>query len=154
MNALFLLLATSLPAADPVPLLPPIVMGDLYRFPDCGTAMAATAFAGRHIDYLNVQCTVHPHGRGGWELRRDAAYERLRVWECLVRIHRHGEHDTQSRLADLGHLREMLGAEAFYFGNMPCPVPLEWFQDLPHPPPDRPAIPRHPDPPPGWRKPG
>ena len=153
MKASYFLLLSFLTMADPVPL-PPIVIGDLYRFPDYDMAMESVAFAGKHLDYLSMKYDCEPQHRWLWGPWRDEAYQRLMAWECLLRIHRYDTTKFETRLENLSRLRDMIGHDAFYFGNMPYCVPVEWFPEIGGPPPERPAIPKHPDPPKGWHKAG
>ena len=106
---------------------PPV--GDCFRFPDRTTVNELLAFNRAYRQYIDVRQPGEP--ARWWELRTalqetDYLYQ---VWDT-VRDARCEYYYVTVRRQALKRLREMLGEEAFYSGQLPPYVPMWRFPDI------------------------
>jgi hypothetical protein len=104
---------------------PPV--SDCERFPDRATVGDLLAFNRAYRECLTSRQAVEPARR--WELREalqetDRLYE---VWDAIGDARRDSWYVTFRRQA-LKRLRDLLGPEAYYTGNLPPHVPIWRFQ--------------------------
>ncbi len=106
---------------------PPV--GDCFRFPDRAVVNELLAFNRAYRQHIDVRQPVEL--LHWWELRvalqeTDRLYQ---VWDT-VRDARCDYYYVTVRRQALKRLREMVGAEAYYDGNLPPCVPLWRFQKI------------------------
>ncbi len=131
---LSLCLAQPPPLPPPVPFLPPIIATDLDRFPDKDFTREQWYWSQAHLEMSREQFAMAPHV---WQLRNlilDLEC-RERIWWNLKEAHSYRVRNNPSDVLDhLTALRDLLGPDAYYQGQMPCAVPWWTFRELTHTP--------------------
>lgn len=117
-----------MPKGEAPPPLPPCQLSDLSRFPDYPTACAALASIRAHLRWLDAEIAIAPKDRVAhlWAIKCEVvALEG--PWEKL----RFVTMPSVGPVSSLEELREMIGARAYYCGEMPGPRLLRCFRPLP-----------------------
>lgn len=114
---------------DDRPWLPPL--SDVVRFPDRAEAIAAVAWADRHLEWLEAQQAldlVYPEFWLAWIVDAKAA---VAPWRLLEAIHR-PPLLMESDRDRLDAIRDLIGEDAYRAGRIPPPVPPLWrFRNMP-----------------------
>lgn len=112
------------------PPLPPVSMGDLAQFPDLETTKKNLQLSMDHIFQLHLYVKTHGNGWGVREWQMEAR-ELGMIWEDLEIAWQGGYHawerGVEGHEGALRDLRKRIGAQAYYQGHMPPPVPVWRF---------------------------
>lgn len=106
----------------------PSVDVELQRFPPRAAVRANLDFATAHVAYLEARVALAPYRSDLAEWLSEARRLRL-AWNALDSAQIFCE--ETDRRCELDTLRELIGADAFFQGRMPPPVPLWRFTELP-----------------------
>jgi hypothetical protein len=122
------------PNPDPLP-----ALGEVERFPCHDAVTAALDLNYRHGQWLEAQQLLHPWQECWWRERREANDAVRRAWECLSEAQRAAwwyncrpewQPDEDPRRRALYNLRAVLGAEAWFSGRMPPPIPASHLHPI------------------------
>ena len=97
---------------------------DLMMFPNKQCANESLDFAVKHCEWLAQQRQFIGEDRQAW--REDAAWCK-RAWDLLDSAHRSWD---GSKVDNLRRMRDHIGHEAYYRGEMPPPVPVWRFRRI------------------------
>ena len=101
-------------------------LADSYRFPPAYVAAEYCRFNTTYQEYLRSRRWLFHHHQDAYSLcLKESKYLAL-IWTAVYgSVDRSSSFVSQRRY--LTRLRELLGLEAYYAGDLPPPVPLWWF---------------------------
>lgn len=103
---------------------------DRHHFPHLHICQENVKFSKQYIQHIEFQQCLYPHLFKEYDkILKDAEWCH-RCWSRLEYVQMKPWNETSDRCF-LGKIREMVGEEAYYGGQMPPHVPIWHFQKIP-----------------------
>ena len=111
---------------------PQVSLDDLNALPINKVAYQSYMLAFEASDALTARISIDPSFSVAlWDTRTEI-YEARRAWSLLLNAQNTGL-ASDARLASLYRLRQLLGYDKYYSGQLPPPVPVHRFPQIPEP---------------------